>query len=357
MKEQYQDSIGKKKDALNSCQGPSGFCRSLSLAEILFIPRGGTELVDVTIGIATFNEAQNISNILGALVTQKGNDEIKIVSIIVSDDSSDGTERLVKKWASRDSRIRVLHHSTRQGYNAALNEIFEQRGRVSVIIDADVLPADDKVILRLVSPMIRDHNIGICAGAPCALETKKLMGRVAYFTYTVWNEVRRRMKGGSNFLTVNGRIFAVSSVVSRRMKIPIGVVGGDAYTYFSCIKLNRKVQFVPDATVYYQETQTLHDFLIRRLRYEQNIAQLIRMFGNLAKSEVAVPRGLLFRSTLKEGLRDPLSLFIATTLTMLSKLHYRAAKTAPHRHFAIATSTKRLDSELIARTRQITVRC
>jgi len=311
-------------------------------------------LVDVTIGIPSFNEAQNISNILRALVAQKGNNVIKIVQIIVSDDSSDGTERLVKKWASRDRRIRLFHHSKRQGYNAALNEIFAQGGKVIVIMDADVLPADDRVVLRLVSPMIRDPKIGICAGAPSALEAKKLMGRVAYFTYAVWSNVRRRMKGGSNFFSVNGRIFAVSSAVSSRTRIPIGVVGGDAYTYFSCIKLDRRVQFVPDGTVYYQETQTLHDFLIRRLRYEQNVAQLMRMFGNLAKSEVAIPRGLFFGSTLKEGLRDPLSLFIATTLTMLSKLHYRAAKTAPHRHFSVAISTKRLDSELIARTKQIT---
>ena len=320
-----------------------------------FYPRRGTELVDVAIGIATFNEVQNISNILDALVAQKGNDEIKIVQIIVSDDSSDGTERIVKKWASRDRRIKIFHHSTRQGYNAALNEIFAQGAKVSVIIDADVLPADDRVILRLVSPMIRDPDIGICAGAPCALETKKLMGRVAYFTYTVWNNVRRRLKGGSNFFSVNGRIFAVSSAISGRTKIPVEVVGGDAYAYLSCVKLGKRVQFVPDAIVYYQETQNLHDFLIRRLRYEQNANQLIRMFGDLAKTEIAIPRALLMRSTLKEGLRDPLSLFIVPTLTMLSKLHYRAAKTPPHRHFAIATSTKRLDSELIARAKQITL--
>jgi glycosyltransferase involved in cell wall biosynthesis len=315
-------------------------------------PQVQNRMIDVTIGIASFNEARNIGNILDALIAQKSNDEIKIVQIIVSDDSSDGTERLLKRWASRDRRIRVFHHPSRQGYNAALNEIFVQGRGVIVIIDADVLPADDRVVLRLVSPMIRDPNIGICAGAPCALETKKLMGRVSYFAYTVWNNVRRRLKGGSNFFSVNGRIFAISSAISRRIKIPDGVVGGDAYTYLSCIKLSRKVQFVPDATVYYQETQTLHDFLIRRLRYEQNVAQLIRMFGNLAKSELAIPRALLFRSTLKEGLRDPLSLFIATTLTMLSKLHYRAAKTAPHRHFSIATSTKRLDLGLIARTKE-----
>ena len=315
-------------------------------------------MVDVTLGIPCFNEAQNISNILDALVAQKGNDEIKIVQIIVlNDGSTDGTETIVNKWARRDRRIQLFHQSSssRQGKSAAVNEILaHSRGKIVALFDADVLPADDEVVLRLVSPMVRDPSIGVCGGAPCAFETKNLMERVAYFTYTVWNNVRRRLKGGSNLFCVNGRIYAISSAISRRVKIPREVMGEDAYLYFCCLKLGRKVHFASDAIVYYQETQNLHDFLLKRLRYEQHLTQLISIFGNLAKREVAVPRDLLVRCTLNEGLRDPLSLFVAPTLFLLSKLYYRVTKIAPigGGAYAIATSTKRLDSGFIAKQRK-----
>ena len=305
------------------------------------LPQVQNTMIDVTIGIASFNEARNINNILNALVAQKGNGEIKIVQIIVSDDSSDGTERIVNKWASRDRRIRVLHHSSRQGKCAALNEIFEHsRGKIVVLFDADVQPADDRVVLRLVSPMVRNPNIGVCGGAPCALETKNLMGRVGYFTFKVWDDVRRTLKGGSNFFSVHGKIMAVSHVISRRVRIPTGTIGDDAYIYLSCVRMGRSVHFVSDAVVYYQETQNLHDYLIRRYRYERNLTQLIGMFGNLASRELVIPRNMLVTCTLKEGLRNPLSLVIATTLVVWSKLYYRAAKVAPL--WAIASSTKRL---------------
>jgi cellulose synthase/poly-beta-1,6-N-acetylglucosamine synthase-like glycosyltransferase len=308
-------------------------------SEILDICRCSIELVDVTIGIASFNEAQNIGGILDALIAQKGNDEIKIVQIIVSDDSCDGTERVVNGWARRDRRIRLLHHSSRRGKHAALNEIFaHSRGKIVVLFDADVLPADDRVVLRLVSPMVRDPNIGVCGGAPCALETKKLMGRVAYFTFKVWDNVRRTLKGGSNFFSVHGKIMAVSSVLSRSVRIPAGTIGDDAYIYLSCVMMGLKVHFVSDAIVYYQETQNLHDYLIRRYRYERNLTQIIGMFGNLAIRELAIPRSMLVACTLKEAPRDPLSLIIATTLVVWSKLYYRAAKVAPL--WSIAASTK-----------------
>jgi len=214
-----------------------------------------------------------------------------------------------------------------------------------------VLPADDEVVLRLVSPMVRDPKIGLCGGAPCAFEPKNLMERLAYFTYTVWNDVRRRLKGGSNLFCVNGRIYALRSAISRRIKIPTEVMGEDAYLYFSCLKLGRKVHFASDAIVYYQETRNLHDLLLKRLRYEQHLTQLIRIFGNLGKREIAVPRYLLVRCTLSEGFRDPLSLFVAPTLFLMIKLYYRATKIAPigGGAYAIATSTKRLDSGFIAK--------
>jgi len=298
-------------------------------------------LVDVTIGIASFNEAQNINNILSASIAQKGNDEIKIVQIIVSDDSSDGTERLANKWTSRDRRITVLHHSSRHGKSAAVNEIFAHSGgKIVVLFDADVIPADDRVVLRLVNPMVRNPNIGVCGGAPCALEANNLMGRVGYFTFKVWDNVRRILKGGSNFFSVHGKIMAVSPVISRGVRIPAGTIGDDAYTYLSCVKMGRSVHFVSDAIVYYQETQSIHDYLIRRYRYERNLAQLIGIFGNLANRELAIPRNILVTCTLKEGVRNPLSLIIATTLVVWSKLYYRAAKVAPL--WTIATSTKRL---------------
>ncbi|MEM1950020.1 MAG: glycosyltransferase, partial [Candidatus Caldarchaeum sp.] len=58
---------------------------------------------DVCVVIPTYNEAENIENLVNKVLTVAGS------SIIVVDDGSpDGTSRVVEKIAQRDRRVRLL---------------------------------------------------------------------------------------------------------------------------------------------------------------------------------------------------------------------------------------------------------
>ena len=68
----------------------------------------------VTCVMAAANEAALIERKLSALVRQDYPSE-KIAIIIVSDASTDDTDRVVRDWAARDRRIRLLRTSRRSG--------------------------------------------------------------------------------------------------------------------------------------------------------------------------------------------------------------------------------------------------
>jgi glycosyltransferase involved in cell wall biosynthesis len=303
-------------------------------------------IVKVTVGVASFNENYNISKLLQSLRTQRASRAARIVQIIVSDDSDDTTPLIVSAHAKKDRRIRLYHHQTRRGKPAAVNEIFAKaRGDVVVLFDADVLPKDDGVVLRLIEPMLRGREVGICGGAACAVRPRYVMERLAHFTYNVWQVFRRDLRGGSNFFAIHGKIMAVSGLVAERVRLPESIIGDDGYLYLRCLQLGKKAQFVPDAVVYYQETTTLHDFLIRRLKYEHNLNQLIAVFGDLAKEELAIPRSQLLRVSLREGFRDPAGIFLTVPLVVWSKL--KARVTEGSSIWAIASSTKQVDPRKI----------
>lgn len=300
------------------------------------------DMVQVTIGVAAFNEEQNIEKLLDALIAQKDDTDTRIIQIIICDESSDETVHLVEKYAAIDRRVELYHHPSRRGKAAAINEIFaNSHGDVVALFDADVLPRDDRVVVRLVGPMMNDPSIGVCGGASCALEPRTLMERVPYFAYTVWRDLRSNLRGGSNFFAIHGKIMGVSSQVSRRVRLPKQVIGDDGYIYLSCVKLGYQVRFVPDAIVYYQETRTLRDFLERRVKYEHNLKQLIQIFGDLGRNEVTISRSQLVRASLWEGTRDPLSLLVSAALVIWTKLYSRAIPMKTM--WNIAKSTKRLD--------------
>jgi cellulose synthase/poly-beta-1,6-N-acetylglucosamine synthase-like glycosyltransferase len=69
--------------------------------------RERTDLLKVTIGISSFNEKHNIERILNALMAQRGSREVKVVQIIVSDDSDDNTSHLVERYLKQDRRLEL----------------------------------------------------------------------------------------------------------------------------------------------------------------------------------------------------------------------------------------------------------
>ncbi|HEY9491108.1 MAG TPA: glycosyltransferase family 2 protein, partial [Nitrososphaeraceae archaeon] len=97
-------------------------------------------MLRVTVGIPTFNEEENISNLLKSLVADTPKDFI-ISEVLVSDDSSDNTPEIVDKFAQNNSlNIKVMHHSGRRGAAEAWKEIFEKSiGDIIVLCDGDVI--------------------------------------------------------------------------------------------------------------------------------------------------------------------------------------------------------------------------
>ncbi|MEM1943867.1 MAG: polyprenol monophosphomannose synthase [Candidatus Caldarchaeum sp.] len=91
---------------------------------------------DVCVVIPTYNEAENIENLVNKVLTVAGS------SIIVVDDGSpDGTSRVVEKIAQRDRRVRLLNRGRKMGLGSAYRDGFrlalESKARVIVSMDAD----------------------------------------------------------------------------------------------------------------------------------------------------------------------------------------------------------------------------
>ncbi len=91
----------------------------------------------VSVIVPTYNEARDIHRTLDALVAQA----YSAKEILVVDDSTDETPRIVEAFASQGVR---LHPGPRRGRCEARNlGILKARGEIVVILNADVFPAAD----------------------------------------------------------------------------------------------------------------------------------------------------------------------------------------------------------------------
>ena len=75
---------------------------------------------ELSIIVPTFNERDNIAELIGRLVACLGDRSWEVV--FVDDDSPDGTADLVREHAAADSRIRCLRRIGRRGLSSACVE-------------------------------------------------------------------------------------------------------------------------------------------------------------------------------------------------------------------------------------------
>jgi dolichol-phosphate mannosyltransferase len=110
--------------------------------------RRGPEL---SIIVPTFNERDNIAELIGRLVLCLGNGSWEVV--FVDDDSPDGTAELVREYASTDSRIRCLQRIGRRGLSSACVEgMLSSTAPYLAVIDAD-LQHDERLLPQMLDEL------------------------------------------------------------------------------------------------------------------------------------------------------------------------------------------------------------
>jgi dolichol-phosphate mannosyltransferase len=106
---------------------------------------------ELSIIVPTFNERDNISELLGRLRACLSHSAWEVV--FVDDDSPDGTADLVRRLATEDSRIRVIQRIGRRGLSSACIEgMLSSSAPYLAVIDAD-LQHDERLLPRMLETL------------------------------------------------------------------------------------------------------------------------------------------------------------------------------------------------------------
>ncbi len=233
-------------------------------------------LLRVTIGIPTFDEEENISNLLKSLVADIPKDFI-ISEVIISDDSSDNTPEIVDEFVQNSSlNIKVMHHSYRRGAAAAWKEIFEKSvGDIIVLCDADLIVGKN-CIRELVYAI--QGKIGLCASNPTPVHIEGLVGRASTF---ISNWLRSVRKNRFSQYTTMGRALSIRSDIAKKITIPTDIIAIDLYLQCKVLEQEIDVLYNDNALVYFRPPNSMSDFtsqVIRAINGHKQIRDYVAKF-------------------------------------------------------------------------------
>jgi glycosyltransferase involved in cell wall biosynthesis len=293
-------------------------------------------MLKVTIGIPSFNEEKNILNLLRSIVKQKS-EHFTICEIIISDDSSDNTIRLIEQFAdSSETAIRCLHHSSRMGVGNAWNEIFlNAKGDVIVMYDGDVIPHEDS-IQQLLSALRGRVVLAISNSKP--VRSTSVAGRAAIYVSSWLRCVR--IKRLSQYTAI-GRGLSIQAEVAKQITIPSDIIAVDLYLECRVLEFKLNIAYNDQAVVYFRPPDTVADFnsqVLRSLEGHKQIRNCIEKF------KIRLPFVVGLRQALRVFLSDPLGALSVVACYCILPYHKYALKGLDSSKWHIARSTKNISS-------------
>lgn len=121
-----------------------------------------TALPRVTVVTAAFNEAAHIeATVRNKLALDYPADLIDV--IVISDESTDGTDEIVTRIAAEDARVQLLRQVPRQGKTSALN-LAMPRARGDIVVFSDANSIYERGALRQLVANFADPAVGYVSG-------------------------------------------------------------------------------------------------------------------------------------------------------------------------------------------------
>ena len=221
----------------------------------------GGDRTNVSVGIAAYNEAQNIGNLIQVIQDEiEKHDQI----IVVSSGSTDRTSEIVLRYSQSDHRVKLVTERDRNGKSSAINRIFaEANGEMLLLVSADVLPESGS-IETMIATMQSDPMIGVVSSRPLPVNSNNnltgylahLYWRLHHETLSLLDATGQNTHGGEAILVRRGIVHS----------IPADCINDDAYIGVETVKKGFKVKYCPQARVKTKVPTTITELFAQRRR-------------------------------------------------------------------------------------------
>ena len=300
------------------------------------------KLIPISVGIAAFNEENNIQNLLRSVLDQYENGFYIKEIIVISDGSTDKTIKRVEQI--RSNKIKMIEGSERKGQTIRLNEILNIfSGEILVLLEADTILSKKNFLTKLIEPFKKVKNLNLvhCHALPFPRQHGGLVEKSIIFFDSLKKHSFTSLNNGNNVYRY-GSGKALSKSLTRKLQWPEDVPE-DSFGYLFCKNNELKVMHQPESVVYYRSPVTLFDYFKKTIRFNKGRTQLLKYFpSELIYKEYKTPIIWILRLIFKGFFLSSKLMLTYLFVHFLSKL-YLAIAPKFNPLWDISHSTKKLE--------------
>ncbi len=268
------------------------------------------------IGIPAFNEEDNIRFLLNDLLKQKKDKFLLREILVVSDGSTDSTEKIVKEFKKG---VNLRKNEKRCGLAFTQNLILEHAtSDVLILINADVRILDKNFLFKMIQP-IQKNSVDLVSPSVSEAEPSTFFEKVLFVSTKIKNVAYENYRDGDNVYTCRGvaRAFSKRFYSSFRFSTSIGE---DAFSYYNCKVNGFKYHFQKSTSVIFRLPTNFMDHKKQSIRFYNSKELLKKEFGKHLVSEgYKLGKGVLIKSILKNLISDPISTIMYFSVLLIIK--------------------------------------
>jgi cellulose synthase/poly-beta-1,6-N-acetylglucosamine synthase-like glycosyltransferase len=204
-------------------------------------PRDPDYVPTVSVCMAVYNGGAYLDGKLESLVAQDWPPH-KLEFLIYSDGSTDNTEAVVRKWASRDRRVKLIKNEQRLGKPTGLNRL-RDAATGEVILITDVRQPLSAGAVRALVERLADPRVGCVSGN---LVLKGAAGSGAYWRYEKF--IRQKEATFRSVVGMSGSIAVIRKADLPRL--PRDLILDDVWIPMRLRLEGRLILFAEDAQAY-----------------------------------------------------------------------------------------------------------
>lgn len=242
--------------------------------------------MNFSVGICAYNEEQNIGKLLESILNHKTKHHLDEI-IVVSSGCTDKTDEIVKEWAKKDNRVKLIREPERKGKYSAINLILSNnKSEILVMTDADCLIRENTIDFLL--KYFKTPQVGVVCGrtVPINPQDGSFWGYIAHFRYRIFDEAARRDIKLNNYYHISGYLYALKKGIVK--KIP-PVLGDDTYIGLETARKGYKIAYSPEAVVNILHPTTFSDLIKQRKRIRLSHMEITKLTKVRIRNTLPVP--------------------------------------------------------------------
>jgi len=267
--------------------------------------------------IIAYNEQQNIGSLIRSLSSQTVHARYPIKITVVTDGSTDYTNKIVLKAIKRYPYVTLQQFYSNKGKLFRLNQIFRKNtSDILIILDADIFIINDNFIEQLVSKIASNKHIVLSAAHATPILPKRFKGRLVASCFLTWDYIRLSIPRYDSVHNFSSQATAYRNSFAKKLFIPSSATEERIYIYLMAKRENEQgFYYEKNAQIKFFPITTINDFvLLTKRTFGKKQTVLDNLFGFETETILRVPIkykliGIL-RSFLAYPLLTPIGLFL-----------------------------------------------